>query len=417
MLIAALGFPITPSDSARAAAHVYTVSLLGCVPLAITALGALACRHASSRSRALIWRSAIIALLIVYVGRMLPVHWFAWSVPGDLAAPLVTLGRLQLATGGSAFTATAADGIARFAAIVPLLVALYWIGVAILLAPLVRVLLAGSRTARRARPLQSTTWDSLLVQAATTIGVGQPVRLLVTDDAVAPHTWSLLRPAILLPSATLEWSPAQQYAVLLHELVHVRRRDPLCFLAARLACALFWFHPGVWWAARRLTSESESACDDRVLESGVRRSDYAELLVLASRMLPAPGVLRPATAAIVGRGGLRARLAAITQPRVRYRTTTRAPAVVVVLVTLATAIPVSGVQLAPSRRALTTLMQDVRWESRAYAVTGLAQRQDSVEVARAAARLDPSPRVRAWARFALAQPAGRDLPAILSEQH
>ena len=53
------------------------------------------------------------------------------------------------------------------------------------------------------------------------------------------------------------------------------------------------------------------------------------------------------------------------------------------------------------RDVLTTLMQDGRWESRAYAGVGLARRADSVAVARAAAERDPSPRVRAWARYAL----------------
>ena len=58
----------------------------------------------------------------------------------------------------------------------------------------------------------------------------------------------------------------------------------------------------------------------------------------------------------------------------------------------------SVVQLAPTRDVLTTLMLDAQWESRAYAVLGLAQRADSVAVARSAAELDPSPRVRAWAQ-------------------
>ncbi len=74
----------------------------------------------------------------------------------------------------------------------------------------------------------------------------------------------------------------------------------------------------------------------------------------------------------------------------------------------------SAVQLAPTRSVLTTLMNDARWESRAYAVIGLASRPDSVAVARTAAELDPSPRVRAWARLALSQRAdAASLRAIL----
>ena len=71
------------------------------------------------------------------------------------------------------------------------------------------------------------------------------------------------------------------------------------------------------------------------------------------------------------------------------------------------------IQLAPTRGVLTSLMQDASWELRAYAVVGLAQRPDSVAVARKAAELDPSPRVRAWARYALGEraalPLGRSI--------
>jgi hypothetical protein len=65
---------------------------------------------------------------------------------------------------------------------------------------------------------------------------------------------------------------------------------------------------------------------------------------------------------------------------------------------------------------LTTLMSDARWESRAYAVIGLARRADSVAFARTAAELDPNPRVRAWARYALGQRGdAAGLPAVLHQ--
>ena len=60
----------------------------------------------------------------------------------------------------------------------------------------------------------------------------------------------------------------------------------------------------------------------------------------------------------------------------------------------------SVVQLAPTRDVLTTLMRDALGVARVRGARSGAAR-GSVAVARSAAELDPSPRVRAWARYAL----------------
>jgi hypothetical protein len=136
-----------------------------------------------------------------------------------------------------------------------------------------------------------------------------------------------------------------------------------------------------------------------VIASGARRSDYAELLIGASDVLLAP---EPALA-LSRRRGLRARLAAVLDPLHDVRPLRRAWLVPAACGALIVAAPLSAVQLTPSREVLTTLMRDASWESRAYAVIGLAARADSVAVARSAAERDPNPRVRAWARYALGE--------------
>ena len=79
----------------------------------------------------------------------------------------------------------------------------------------------------------------------------------------------LSRPSCSPPSAT-SWSADRRRAVLLHELAHVRRRDLLGHTLGRLACAVYWFHPLVWTAAKQLRAESERACDDLALVCGAR---------------------------------------------------------------------------------------------------------------------------------------------------
>ena len=182
---------------------------------------------------------------------------------------------------------------------------------------------------------------------------------------------------------------------------HIRQADALFTTVARLMCALHWFNPAVWWVASRLRRIGELACDDRVLSAGIRRSDYAELLAMAATGRSAP--VAAGAAALGTDAGLRERLRAIVDTRRRVSLPTRRARNAAAGVTLLLSAAMSLVQVVPTRDVLTTLMGDQRWEARAYAVVRLAARADSVEVARTAARTDPSPRVRAWAQYALAQ--------------
>src|SRR6185369_5818750 len=99
---------LTPADSARAIASVYTVSLLATLPLGAAAVSAVVLRGASAEVRALVWRSAVVTLLVMFIGRQLPLHWMAWVVPSLLAAPLVALGRMQMAAHPAGTTSDAA---------------------------------------------------------------------------------------------------------------------------------------------------------------------------------------------------------------------------------------------------------------------------------------------------------------------
>jgi hypothetical protein len=96
-------------------------------------------------------------------------------------------------------------------------------------------------------------------------------------------TWGLLKPAILLPSGAEDWSADRVQAVLHHELAHVRRGDWPFALTANVLRAVYWFNPLLWIACRRLRHESERACDDLVLASGISGTEYATHLLAVAR--------------------------------------------------------------------------------------------------------------------------------------
>jgi beta-lactamase regulating signal transducer with metallopeptidase domain len=135
------------------------------------------------------------------------------------------------------------------------------------------------RIVSRARPLDDPAWQTPLYEIADRLELDAAPRLLRSDDVKMPFAAGLVSSTIVLPAESDEWSAERRTAVLIHELGHVRRRDLIGHTVGRVACALYWFHPLVWTAARRLRAESERACDDLALVFGARASDYAEHLL------------------------------------------------------------------------------------------------------------------------------------------
>ena len=132
---------------------------------------------------------------------------------------------------------------------------------------------------RTARRIKENRFQRMLDDLRQLYEFEPRVRLLATDRIGAPLVVGAFRPAILLPADHSQW-PSQRIAMVLsHELAHIQRRDLFWQLLGRLSAAIYWFHPLVWLAVRRMRLERERACDDRVLLAGIEPTDYATGLV------------------------------------------------------------------------------------------------------------------------------------------
>lgn len=108
-----------------------------------------------------------------------------------------------------------------------------------------------------------------------------------------PHVWAVpgRLPPLVVPGfgrarVLLPWklvrrmSEAQREALLLHELVHVRRGDHLMRLVELAVSVAYWWLPAVRSMGRRLRSCEEACCDAAVVSRRPEaRRDYARLLL------------------------------------------------------------------------------------------------------------------------------------------
>lgn len=94
-------------------------------------------------------------------------------------------------------------------------------------------------------------------------------RLLVSDRCSIPFAAGLMRPLIMLPRRSLQrLDPAEFEAVLVHELLHLRRGDLWINLLQLWVRACWWWHPLVWYLNDKIKTVREDCCDDALLAQG-----------------------------------------------------------------------------------------------------------------------------------------------------
>jgi len=166
----------------------------------------------------------------------------------------------------------------------PAMLASIWLaGTVMGLGVLVLGLLRLRSLASNSEVVSSGTWHESAENIARAYGVGRPVRLLYCRHPTMLATWGVRRPTILLPSGAESWPADRIRAVLHHELAHILRADWAAAIVGHVLRALYWFNPLLWIACRRLRHESERACDDLVLTSGMSGTEYATHLLDVAR--------------------------------------------------------------------------------------------------------------------------------------
>ena len=376
----------------------------------------LALRRSSAAARHLVWMCAMVAALLMPALLQLPtrpvvvpmaaapvpersVQMFRAAVPQPHATPTI----------GPAVTPAAAVPVPdqRPSGDVPVVSILFAVWAAVGAAALVWV---GNGMAATARLRRMTTranadWVKDARAIATAMGI-RHVNFLEVSAPSTPFTCGIFSSTVVLPSEVSAWTAERLRAVLLHELAHVRRHDCLTQLLTRVACAIYWFHPGVWFTAHRLRAERERACDDVVLMAGVQGSAYGQHLVAIARAaLSLPSGVAAGGVAMAHRGRLEERLVFILDPRVVRRSAWSARIVIAVFGMLALGAATVHVQAETPRLAVTRPMENITLVTQHRDITGASTVTDrEIPRAPAAVRAHPQDQTRAQAPTPAAAP-------------
>jgi probable HAF family extracellular repeat protein len=208
--------------------------------------------------------------------------------------------------------------VSRVAPSVDVLVLFPWLGIGALVWIATFLRIRGFGRLLRDGSLPSPELQARAAELAARVGLRRAPAVWMSGSPISPLVWAVgLRPRIIVPGALWQGlDPDQRDALLLHELAHIKRRDHWVRFLEIAAIGLYWWHPVVWWARRKLREAEEQCCDDwvvRLLPCRAKVYAYA-LLDTLDFLAKRPGLLSLGGSGLIEECQLKRRLVRILSP-------------------------------------------------------------------------------------------------------
>ncbi len=206
----------------------------------------------------------------------------AITPPAGLRSTATTMARLS--------GVRQAHGVGERPGWVPILAAVWLVGVGLMLTRTIASVLAASLLASGTRVTDPTIL-AVLEETRLELRIGRLIKVCATGVEYGPAVFGAIWPTLVLPASILTGLPSESLRlIMIHELAHVRRHDYLVNIAQMLIEGLLFFNPAVWWIGRQVRLEREACCDRAVVRLTGRPLEYARSLAECAGRLRVPGI-------------------------------------------------------------------------------------------------------------------------------
>lgn len=126
------------------------------------------------------------------------------------------------------------------------------------------------------------TLEKVFQQYKGECGLAKPIPLRTSPSVSGPVTLGFFHPQIILPEDFVCSCKTEELRhVLLHELLHCKQKDMVINYLSGILRIVYWFHPLVHIALRKLSVQREIACDAAVLTvlTQAERTSYGYTLL------------------------------------------------------------------------------------------------------------------------------------------
>ncbi len=196
-----------------------------------------------------------------------------------------------------------------------LLVSIYALGVLFFMIRIVVSCIGLSRLKSRSSQLSESQLE-LARRCAREIGLSSCPTYLQSDEVKVPMAIGIIRPTVVLPTSIEECDFTLQRHCILHELIHIHHHDGLWNLLGEITKTIYWFHPAVFLARRKLAQAREYVADDHTLRLCNSPAAYSRTLLTLIQLS------RDESNALLGIGAtthVERRIRRVLQPRFQPR--------------------------------------------------------------------------------------------------
>lgn len=140
---------------------------------------------------------------------------------------------------------------------------------------------------RKLKDDESIRIDELLSSAMAKTNINKKIPVYAHSRAESPCIIGIIKPKIYMPEYILKSGrDSEIFYILLHELMHYKKKDTLVNFLSAMGLCIHWFNPLVWVGVKRMKLNMEYACDSSVLETLEEKQciDYGLTLINISKI-------------------------------------------------------------------------------------------------------------------------------------
>ena len=267
----------------------WQIAILVAVVAAVTML----LKNRSSHVRYLLWLIVLVKCLVppllTVPLAVLPEEQVSTlpAMPEDRIAVAFERPEMHMAEAPVSTAPSAAEPVTTVKKTPPHLSVRQWAGLGWIVGVTLFVLVAVTKALRtefwlrRQRKLLSAKLQSEIENLFSGLEIRTLPKVWLVDGIGQPFVWGLLRGSIYLPVDFAKIDNTEhRRGVLGHELSHILRFDAAVNILQIITQAVFWFHPFVWWANKRIRAEREKCCDEMAIARlDAQVKDYSRAIV------------------------------------------------------------------------------------------------------------------------------------------